>query len=114
MEISALYEKANTTLDLAKRLIADQTTPRDVADVLDLCVDNYESLLDDLKDASVAVDDGDFGRLESVVSAAIADVVTCSDAFTESPELESPMVNVDAFLKKLCSNVLAISQMVYM
>ncbi|EOA36897.1 hypothetical protein CARUB_v10011439mg [Capsella rubella] len=114
MEMSALYEKANTTLDLAKLLIADQSTPRDVADVLDLCVDNYESLLDDLKDASVAVDDGDFGRLESVVSAAIADVVTCTDAFTESPELESPMANVDAFLKKLCSNVLAISQMIYM
>ncbi|CAH2039114.1 unnamed protein product [Thlaspi arvense] len=114
MEMSSLYEKANATLDLAKRLIVDQSTSRDVADVLDLCVDNYESLLEDLKDASVALDDGDFGRLESVVSAAIADVVTCSDAFTESPELESPMANVDAFLKKLCSNVLAISQMIYM
>lgn len=114
MEMSALYEKANTTLDLAKRLIVDQSTPRNVADVLDLCVDNYESLLDDLKDASVAVDDGDFGRLESVVSAAIADVVTCSDAFAESSEFESPMANVDAFLTKLCSNVLAISQMIYM
>ncbi|CAD5311534.1 unnamed protein product [Arabidopsis thaliana] len=93
MEMSALYEKANATLDLAKRLI---------------------SLLDDLKDASVAVDDGDFERLESVVSAAIADVVTCSDAFAESSELESPMANVDDFLKKLCSNVLAISQMIHM
>lgn len=114
MEMSALCEKANATLDLAKRLIVDQSTPRDVADVLDLCVENYESLLVDLNEASVAVDNGDFGRLDSVVSATIADVVTCSDAFTESPELESPMANIDAFLKKLCSNVLAISQMVYM
>ncbi|KAL1196718.1 Pectinesterase inhibitor [Cardamine amara subsp. amara] len=114
MELSALYEKANATLDLAKRLIVDQSTPRDVADVLDLCVENYESLLVDLNDASVAVDNGDVGRLDSLVSAAIADVVTCSDAFTESPELESPMANVDAFLKKLCSNVLAISHMIYM
>lgn len=85
-----------------------------MADVLDLCVDNYESLLEDLNDASAAVDDGDYGRLESVVSAAIADVVTCFDAFTDSSELESPMANVHAFLKKLCSNVLAISQMIYM
>lgn len=114
MEMSALYEKANATLDLAKRLIIDQSMPRDVADVLDLCVENYESLLVDLNDASVAVDNGDVGRLDSLVSAAIADVVTCSDAFTESPELESPMANVDVFLKKLCSNVLAISHMIYM
>ncbi|KAL1226238.1 hypothetical protein V5N11_017707 [Cardamine amara subsp. amara] len=104
METESLFKKANATLDYMKRVMEDSKTSMPVKEAMSVCVENYESLR--------AMDGGDYGRLGSVLSAAISDVSTCSDTFMDLPGVESPTASLDELMKKLCSNVLAMSQKV--
>ncbi|CAA7044269.1 unnamed protein product [Microthlaspi erraticum] len=112
MEVESLSKKANATLDYAKRLMDDSKTTMPVKEAMSVCVESYESLIASVEDARTALDDGDYGRLESVLSAAISDVSTCSDTFVDIPGVESPTASLDELIKRLCSNVLAMSHKV--
>ncbi|XP_006294687.2 pectinesterase inhibitor [Capsella rubella] len=112
MEAESLFKKAKATLDYAKRVMEDSKTPMPVKEAMSVCVENYDSLISGLEDAKTAMDDGDYGRLDSVLSAAISDVSTCSDNFVDIPGVDSPTASLDELMKKLCSNVLAMSQKV--
>ncbi|CAL9237276.1 unnamed protein product [Arabidopsis halleri] len=110
MEAESLFKKANATLDYAKRVVEDSKTPMAVKEAMSVCVENYDSLMSGLEDAKMAMEEGDYGRLDSVLSAAISDVTTCSDNFVDVPGVDSPTASLDELMKKLCSNVLAMSQ----
>ncbi|KAL9303093.1 putative pectinesterase inhibitor domain-containing protein [Arabidopsis thaliana] len=112
MEAESLLKKANATLDYAKRVVEDSKTPMPVKEAMSVCVENYDSLISGLEDAKMAMEEGDYGRLDSVLSAAISDVSTCSDNFVDIPDVDSPTASLDDLMKKLCSNVLAMSQKV--
>ncbi|XP_010518435.1 PREDICTED: uncharacterized protein LOC104793725 [Camelina sativa] len=112
MEAESLFKKANATLEYAKRVMEDSKTPMTVKEAMSVCVENYESFVSSLEDARMAMDGGDYGRLDSVLSAAISDVSTCSDIFVDVPGVDSPTASLDELMKKLCSNVLAMSQKV--
>lgn len=112
METESLFKKANATLDYAKRMMEGSKTSMPVKEAMSVCVENYDSLISGLSDAKQAMDGGDYGRLDSVLSAAISDVSTCSDSFMDIPGVDSPMASLNELMKKLCSNVLAMSQKV--
>ncbi|CAH8266274.1 unnamed protein product [Arabidopsis lyrata] len=112
MEAESLFKKANATLDYAKRVVEDSKTPMAVKEAMSVCVENYDSLMSGLEEAKMAMEEGDYGRLDSVLSAAISDVSTCSDNFVDVPGVDSPTASLDELMKKLCSNVLAMSQKV--
>ncbi|XP_010544964.1 PREDICTED: uncharacterized protein LOC104817455 [Tarenaya hassleriana] len=110
MEAQSLFKKANATLQYAKRVTNDGSTEEPVKEAMSVCLENYDSLITDLDEAKKAMDSGDYGRLESVLSAAISDVSTCSDNFVGVPGVDSPTASLDDFMRKLCSNILAMSQ----
>ncbi|XP_021904518.1 uncharacterized protein LOC110819585 [Carica papaya] len=109
MEMATLCDKATETVKEVTTMREHSSTSLVVSGILDTCVENYESLLEDLKDAVRALEIHDLGRLESLVSATLQDIVTCSDSFHERPGVRSPLADGDDLLKKMCSNILAIS-----
>ncbi|KAF8094653.1 hypothetical protein N665_0358s0034 [Sinapis alba] len=75
------------------------------------CLELYDDAATNLEDAINAVKESDIATVNSNLSAAMTDYVTCNDGFEESGE-PSPLADVADKLTKMVSNCLAISSLI--
>lgn len=94
----------------ASKLATNGSSPIFVS-TLQACTENYEDALDNLDAAAKALDEGDKGTLNIMLSALIDDYGTCKDGFAEMTET-SPLASYDDVLTKLASNCLALAELI--
>ncbi|KAG2273463.1 hypothetical protein Bca4012_040298 [Brassica carinata] len=75
------------------------------------CQELYDDAVTNLEDAINAVKESDIATVNTNLSAAMTDYVTCNDGFEESGE-PNPLADVADKLHKMVSNCLAISSLI--
>ncbi|KAI4344791.1 hypothetical protein L6164_011980 [Bauhinia variegata] len=108
MAIEACNKQINATIVLAKGQLESKGID---ADGLKICEDEYKDASDNLKNAMPAVKTRDIGTLQSMLSAVIADVTTCTD---EMNGKKSALEAHDKMISNMASNCLAIASLVKM
>ncbi|KAJ4850338.1 hypothetical protein Tsubulata_037454 [Turnera subulata] len=103
--INKVFELAMNT---AEKLMKDPSLSNWVKQCLDVCIESFDSGLSDNEKALAALNDKDMGTLQTMLSAAISDVSSCTDAFAEQAGTESPLKGMEQQLDKLASNNMAI------
>lgn len=73
------------------------------------CLEEYSDAVENLRDATQALNDKSYDTLNSLVTAAMTDSDTCEDGFRERTGYESPLTERNQYFSKLCSNLLAIT-----
>lgn len=76
----------------------------------DTCLENFDMAIEDLKAGLESIDVHDNGRMESVLTAVLTDLMTCDDTFAEMG-VDSPLDSLSAKMSKYASNCLAISKL---
>lgn len=109
LEIKALGNQTQQAIDKATKISKDSSTSHVTVTCLETCIEMYQTAIDDLNSAVESITARDSGRLTGVLSAVYTDISSCSDTFDEQPDLESPMEETDARLRKLSSNTMAIA-----
>ncbi|KDP33951.1 hypothetical protein JCGZ_07522 [Jatropha curcas] len=74
------------------------------------CVEQYNDAVEDLQEAIEALRIRSLDTLKTLVSSAMTDSDTCEEGFEESG-YGSPFANRNLYFSKLCSNFLAISNL---
>ncbi|CAL0325475.1 unnamed protein product [Lupinus luteus] len=86
---------------------SDENKKSGILSGLNDCDEVYTDAIEDLKEASTAVDKGDYETVNRLVSTAMTNSGTCENGF-EDLEIPSPLTKQNTHFSQLCSNVLAI------
>ncbi|PIA61075.1 hypothetical protein AQUCO_00300532v1 [Aquilegia coerulea] len=108
-EVNACKTLSQTLLDKSVKLSADPSTIPDVAKTLKTCKENYESVIDNMEKTIQAIAEKDLGTVNTMLSAAIADVSTCGENFSEVATNPNPLVDMEQSVTNLVGNCLSIS-----
>ncbi|KAF5193923.1 Plant invertase/pectin methylesterase inhibitor superfamily protein [Thalictrum thalictroides] len=108
-EVKACKNQAQTLLDKSIKISADPATVADVAKTLKICKENYESVLDNMDATLKAIGEKDLGTVNTMLSAAISDVSTCGENFSEVSTNPNPLSDMEQLVTNLVGNCLSIS-----
>ncbi|CAL0325477.1 unnamed protein product [Lupinus luteus] len=86
---------------------ANENKKGGILSALSDCDELYTGAIEDLKEASTAVDKGDYETVNRLVSTAMTNSGTCENGFKDL-EIPSPLTRQNTHFSQLCSNVLAI------
>ncbi|GMH16558.1 hypothetical protein Nepgr_018399 [Nepenthes gracilis] len=110
MHIRASVQATKTALTLATNLAsAANRALVPTRSALNDCLEMYKDALDNFQDTLNAIPSCDTGTMNSMLSAALNDFVTCDDGFAEA---KSPMAEINDKLHKMSSNCLAIVSLI--
>ncbi|KAJ0988515.1 hypothetical protein J5N97_006871 [Dioscorea zingiberensis] len=110
----------NVTVSQAKENINFITTMKDhpsspqdeyVSSCLDDCLIQYGDAIDDLEQSDEALREGEFGTMNIMVAGAMENANSCEKGFGEKEGVQSPLKDLNEFFMKLCSNSMAISNL---
>lgn len=108
LKVATMLRNMHPLLDNA----LNNVPPKSKADVLATCKDNFDSEVDNLKQALVFIENNDAGSLNSYLSAAIS-ITDCTEAFNQFGAAMPPIVaKTSDMLTKQVSNCLAVSQQI--
>jgi|UniRef100_A0A2N9IQB4 pectinesterase inhibitor-like protein len=111
MAINAATQHAKNAMAMASKLSAvpKATTDSANAPLFEDCKEMYSDALDNLQSAMDAIPSRDIGTINSMLSAALTDFVTCEDGFSGET---SPLSPYDDKGTKMASNCLAIASLI--
>ncbi|KAJ1418764.1 Pectinesterase inhibitor domain [Sesbania bispinosa] len=79
------------------------------------CEEEYSEAIDNLQDSEEALANGDYDKVDTLVSAAMSDAETCEDGFkdmlSDDNGSTSPLTERNRYFSELCSNALAITKL---
>lgn len=78
----------------------------------DVCNEEYDDAINNLQKSIKNLKDNDEGALNSNLSAAINDYVTCGDAYEEGGEV-SPLADVNKTLQEMVDNCLSLVTLIH-
>ncbi|KAK7363360.1 hypothetical protein VNO77_05500 [Canavalia gladiata] len=86
-----------------------------VSHCLSDCVEEYSEAIENLQDSAQALANGEYDRVDTLVSAAMSDAETCEDGFkdmlNDDNDSTSPLSERNLYFSELCSNALAITKL---
>ncbi|XP_039123612.1 putative invertase inhibitor [Dioscorea cayenensis subsp. rotundata] len=112
--ISQAIKNINFIKAMKDQLMSSPHPPQDhryVTICLDDCLVEYEEAIDDLEQAHEALNEGEFGTMNVMVAGAMANANSCENGFGEKKGVQSPLMDLNVFFMKLCSNSMAISNL---
>lgn len=75
------------------------------------CSENYHDAVDRIKDSLEALENKGYNDINSWVTAAMADAVSCEEGFHDHPDNKSPLTTQNTIFNQLCSNALTITNL---
>lgn len=82
------------------------------------CIEEYKEARENLQDSAEALAEGDYDKVDTLVSAAMSDAETCEDGFKEvfiddgNKDYSNPsLTKRNSYFFELCSNALAITKL---
>ncbi|XP_057419059.1 putative invertase inhibitor [Lotus japonicus] len=82
------------------------------------CIEEYKEARENLQDSAEALAEGDYDKVDTLVSAAMSDAETCEDGFKEvfiydgNKDYSNPsLTKRNSYFSELCSNALAITKL---
>ncbi|XP_078444873.1 putative invertase inhibitor [Wolffia australiana] len=118
ISLNACIAHAEYTVAYAQQLMNNATAVASTGDdgdyakqCLDDCLTQYADALDELRETVMDAMNGTYDSVNAKVSAAMTDSESCEDGFAERPGLASPLAERNAYFSKLCSNALAVAQL---
>ncbi|XP_064975195.1 pectinesterase inhibitor-like [Musa acuminata AAA Group] len=75
------------------------------------CLEEYKEAVQSLRDSTGALRSGSYDTVNALVSGAMTNSDTCESAFGEKPGLQSPLTERNGYFFKLCSNSIAITNL---
>lgn len=88
--------------------LLNSTSDSVVEECLTDCYDNYLDAVDQLDDSIAALDSKGYSDVNTWVTAAMSDAESCEEGFREQAGHASPITSRNKTFNQLCSNVLAI------
>ncbi|KAF6173818.1 hypothetical protein GIB67_003819 [Kingdonia uniflora] len=105
--IKAAIRRATKTSKQVNELLNAATDPFE-QEVLKECAENYMDAVDQLDDSLAALDSKGYDDVKAWVQAAMTDADSCEDGFSDKPGYVSILSKRNTNFSHLCSNVLAI------
>ncbi|CAN1219774.1 Pectinesterase inhibitor [Linum perenne] len=102
---------ATKTVEDIKKMEAtatDDVTKQKLSD----CGQNYQDVVDQLEDSIPALDSSGYDEVITFITAAMNDVKSCEDGFTQPPIAKCPLTETNEVVIKLCNICLSITNMV--
>lgn len=109
-EIEESIKEVQKAIATLNSLTKDSAASHAEVECYDTCLENFDMAVEDLKAGLESIDAGDTGRMESVLTAVLTDLMTCDDTFAEMG-VDSPLDNLSTKMNKFASNCLAISKL---
>ncbi|XP_058083890.1 pectinesterase inhibitor-like [Magnolia sinica] len=97
-----------------EKVIEDQskvTTDPFMQQCLSDCTENFLDAIDQVEDSISALDSKGYSDVNTWVTAAMADSESCEEEFKDQPGYQSPFTAQNEEFQKLCSNALAITNL---
>lgn len=82
------------------------------SEYVDVCKENLDDAIDNLNTCLQNLKENDLASLNTNLSAALADYVTCDDSFSESGQ-SNPFGQIDELLRDMASNCLYLSTLLH-
>ncbi|XP_038903716.1 21 kDa protein-like [Benincasa hispida] len=109
-EIQQSMKEVTKAIATLKELRKDPSASNVEIACYDTCLENFDIAIEDLKAGLESIDVHDVGRMESVLTAVLTDLMTCDDTFAEMG-VDSPLDSLSTRMSKYASNCLAISKL---
>ena len=106
--MKAVQAHTQQLIEKATKIAQDPSTAPDVAEGINYCKENYDSVISNLDEAIDAMATHDVGKMNTMLSAVFSDVSTCQDTFSEVTTSPSPLTDMETPIKDLASNCLAL------
>ncbi|KAF6176724.1 hypothetical protein GIB67_031535 [Kingdonia uniflora] len=107
----SLATKHTTNMAYHIAELLNDTTDPFIQQSLTDCSESYMDAIDQLEDSAAALDTGAYNDVNMWVSAAMTDAHSCDDLFTQQPDSGSSVTVGNKGFKELCSNALAITNL---
>ncbi|KAJ7973319.1 putative Pectinesterase inhibitor [Quillaja saponaria] len=107
----ALKQASTSATNLSKQIkqLLNKESDRKVKQSLNDCSDNYEDIIDKLKDSMAAIDTTSYNDVNTWVTAAMSNAESCEQGFKDQNVQKSPIIQMNANFHQLCSVSLAIT-----
>ncbi|KAA8536812.1 hypothetical protein F0562_029290 [Nyssa sinensis] len=109
IELKLALSNASNINQFINGLLKNTSNDPFVRQCLEDCSENYQDAIDQLNNSLAALGSERYNDVNTWVSAAMTDADSCEDGFKEKPGHVSPLTSRNTMFSHLCSNVLAIT-----